>query len=515
MNVLSVDVLGKVTKLNPIQYTIAALLTPEGLENKVELYKILWILLYRSDISILNHVDSEDNSCLHYCALLSDINVVNFMIGKSVNVVRNKRKEKAFVYAKNLITKRTLETYCNTDFDVKQLESIKNKNVVFEKEMKTKKHEDNESFDDNENCDSTSSSAANNVMRLKPYKHNVEKSAKTENDQTNNVKIRDENNTNIKAEINTNIKADNNAKIKLNDFNHTVNDFETEKIYVQKYPGKMYISINTIIGFYCEQVDVNAVAVQVCVNGQEQTTNLHVIGSHIDIGETFIFNIEQAPIKIKVYMVVEYANTISRLFGSSKATKKVLKSKLNMTELSIDKYHNKLVTHEFHWQQYNAPSLLYVIKELFGKKSPNASVLHTFMSFISDDEFQHIDASVPYDLYTLSNWIKYRQNSFITWYKGYVTIRGDKSAIATLLWKRRFIQWHGYNIMIFNATSGAMVGIIDISQAMHIEIDENSKSYELRNTIRLKIENSSIEIQFDNKDKYETAMLALKTVLYC
>lgn len=495
---VKINTLGTMNDLISVQYALAALINCDIPENKEGYRKVLWVLLKYADKQILDHADSEGNNCLHYSAVLGDYDICKYLIQRGVNKLINKSNKKADVYAKDPRSRNALEIYCNTSDGSRELEMSKNTNFMFERQIemegKAKKGK----------TDSSSSHSNDSLMNKKPYKF-VETDKKIENDP-----IKDD-----AKVIQPQVAKQSESSYSNAEENHKVTDFEIKNLLVKKYPGKLYITVNTIIGFISEKDNVKSIAVKVCVDNEEQTTGFYALGSFIEMGETLIFQIKETPIKIKVFMIVEYADTtLAKYITNKRNTKKVLKAKTTLLESTIDKYHNKLVTHEFQWEKYDAPNFLFAVAELFGKKEPNASLLNTFISYISDDELQHINAPMPCDLYSVTFWIKYRQNSFVTWYKGYVAIRGERSPVATHLWKRRYIQWHGYNIMIFNDTSGALIGTLDIKQGKHINQNDNEKKFCPENTVRLKLNRSIVEFQFDNKEKFDVAVLALESLLF-
>ncbi|KAM0676011.1 hypothetical protein GVAV_000791 [Gurleya vavrai] len=499
--------LGKVQDLNSVQYLIVKMIT--ALEDeKEEIKRALNILLKKADRRVFNFTDSRGNNCLHYASIIGDFKTIERMLENGAEILKNDENKNPYEVCDEIKSKCILNSYMkrneesknkNQDNDIKNHENLfkgqENKHVTFIEEK-------------NDDSLQNSPTSNNEILNMKP---NLE-------------------NSNVKVQILPNFEE---SKIgSVNWFKHEkyskdteysideeetkkMNDLETEKLYVVKYPGKLFISINTIIAFYTEKNNVKSVSVKVCVDGVEQETNPYLPNTHIEIGETLIFNIEHAPIKIKTYMVVEFnEKAFAGVLFKKENKRKILKSKLAIEEKSIDRFHNILMVHDFHWRPYETANVFTAFKDFFSQRLPNASILQTYMSFISNDELKYVSAPVPNDLSSLSFWIRYRLNSFYMWFRGYITIRGENSNIATHLWKRRFVQWYGYKILVYNEFSKLLIGVIDISNAKYLVHDQNTKEFFVDNSLKLQADGGIVEFQFDNREKYNNAIYALKNLLY-
>jgi len=194
-------------------------------------------------------------------------------------------------------------------------------------------------------------------------------------------------------------------------------------------------------------------------------------------------------------------------------TRKVLTSSVTINGDTIGRFHNNLCQFDFQWKKYKTSNWIKAIKNALSTSLGDATLLSTHISFISNDEFGIIKADKPIDLKTLSHWLRYRKNSFNMWFKGYVNIRGENCNIATHLWKRRFIQWNGYQICLFNEFSGILVGVFDISNAKYLYYKEDTKDHFLENSFKIFSHDGLVEFQFDNKEKFGVGMNALRHLL--
>ncbi|KAM0686873.1 hypothetical protein COBT_001894, partial [Conglomerata obtusa] len=404
--------LGRVQNLNSIQYLIAKMIMERG-DGADELRRALVILMKKCSLCVYNARDCRGNNCLHYGGVLGDFEVTRIMLDSGVEMNKNDDGKYAYELCMDKRTKNLIWNY-TTIYEENQKKNLdKEKKVTFKQDIIEGEYQSpiesssNDTRGLNESIMSSKPNIVEQYVKIKEDLPFFEKSIIGKD---------------IENELKTEYRV-NQINIEDNDVKK-LHDVETEKILVQKYPGKVFISINTIIGYYSDKDNIKLVGVKLIVNGEEKETNYYAPNSHIEIGELLIFNITEPMIKIKAFMIVEFNdNAISNILFKTKNNRKILKAKITINDEQINKFHNNLVVHEFQWQPYETANVFTAFKDFFSRRLPNASVLQTYISFISDDEYKYVNAPFPNDLNSLSFWIRYRVNSFYLWYKGFITLR--------------------------------------------------------------------------------------------
>lgn len=495
-NYFNVQPLGEITAVNTLQYMAIQLIESDNEDRKEEVKRVLLILLKKANIDVLNAHDSRGNNFLHYSALVGDYDITKFILEENVEIIYNFDGISPMVCCHDDRTKKLLEKWYTPQNSKEEhsesfMENISDVNSV---------HESNESTSPTNNLNDES------ILNMKPEcdvtETENEKIYKNEQDDSS-ITI-----SNQEAETNANYQISHVDTTLLE--NHKINHIEPAKINIKKFPGDLYLNFVDIEKFVCNDANVESLIIRAYVNEDFQETKPIDPFYNLEIDQVLVFPIKTPNITVKIYMILNYANT-SR-FKFVKKTRKVLESSLHIDLERLDQCHNFLYQHSFEWNVYETKNIFHNIKDFFTDNIPKASNLRSYISFISWDEYNIIPQSKPTDGNSLIKWLLYRTNCFIVWFKGYANIRGDNNSVATHLWKRRYIHWYGYKLMIFNECSGVLIGTVDITDAKYICYEEITKEYILENTVKF-FDDGVLELQFDNAEKYKVIKNAFEQCL--
>lgn len=282
-------------------------------------------------------------------------------------------------------------------------------------------------------------------------------------------------------------------------------ELEPREIHIQKFPGILFIHIDNIANFISSSNDVESVAVKIICNGTDvRYTEFRKEDSTIDFSQLIKFRVRSAEINLRFFVVIKYFQTkLNRLLSSNKF-RKVSEATYKITQDTIDDHHNIFSERILNLKSYKTKNLVKNFKDMFSSKLPGAKSIKTFITYISKPELPDTKMTTE----KLVEFLVYRQNSIILWYKGYANVRGD-CPVATHLWKRRLIEWHGYNIVIFNEFSYKSVGVFDISGCKYVA--RNDDVFE--NYVKLIGKNGILEVQLDCKERFDVISDAVKQCL--
>lgn len=494
----TINYIGVVSNLNCLQYLLGNMINTFEDEDIDDMRRMFIILVNKASPDLLKSRDTLNNNILHYLAVIGDCDLVRIIIEKGVEVCVNSQKKLPHHYCKEEKCKKILINWS-------KIRSQAKKDILGSRDTQSSEESSNYVSE----CrleDKSTNSYTDNLVTIS------DKSGDRKIfDKCGFVDIPDKKLTNQYVENNDlkkkKEKGMDNYQIRKIDISgihqKKCYEIEPEEIKIKKYPGKLYISTQNIIGYFSAREDIDFISLCVIVNHEVKNSKKIKPGANIDLDEIFSFTLTEPEAKIKLYLLAEFTDF---LFKKSE-TRKIMQSKvLHITPKNIDKCHNNFLSYDFEWLSYTTKSLFKNLKDLFSTKMPTATLLKSHISYISEEELTHINSEIPHSTKSLVSWLIFRRNSYVVWFRGYANVRGD-CRMVTHLWRRRFVQWHGYKLMFFNEFSGVMVGTIDISNAKFLCDDDSKKISE--NTVKLILEDGMVEVQFDNHEKYNIAKCAL------
>lgn len=277
------------------------------------------------------------------------------------------------------------------------------------------------------------------------------------------------------------------------------------KMIINRYPGYLFIHIDQVERFMTSGKEVESVSIKIESKGILCETKRYPVNTNIGMNEML-----QVPIS-KVESTGTPLRFILLLHHKSGHVTKSCESMLTIDSGRIRSIHNNLLESRLSWDNYVSRNLLKSIRSFFTSGAPDAWILKIYLSFISEDEFRLIPAPLPQDLKSLSKWLVVKKFSYNIWFRGFVNVRGDAGKACTNLWKRRYVRCYGYMIFVFNEHSRSLIGTISLVDAC-FDPSTNNKVY-LENFLRISLGQSSVELHFDTKDKYNTCKNALSMML--
>lgn len=288
--------------------------------------------------------------------------------------------------------------------------------------------------------------------------------------------------------------------------NSRYSEIKPREVKIKKFPGSLFVHVDSISNFIYKGNNIESVTVKVICNEFDiEYTNLKKEEKNINFSELISFKVKKAKINLKFFVVIKYSQTsMSKLF-STPEYRKVLKSEYYINDNNIKDFHNQFTKIVHRLEPYKSYNLLNNIKDVFAAELPKADYITTYITYVSKPEIPRIKINTK----NLVNFLDYRQNSTILWYSGYVNIRGE-CKVATFLWKRRLIEWHGYFILIFNDSSYKYVGMFDISGCKYVTMNDNNI---LEHCIKIVGKEGIIELQVDNEVNFKNIKEAVGNCL--
>lgn len=491
-----VNYMGVVTRMTCLQYSLSNMINAYESIEIDDMRIIFKILVKKASFDLLEMQDSMNNNILHYLAILGDCELIRMILDMGLEVCINEQGKLPHNYCRSEKPKTILVNWSK---------------IRTKFECNLSKHEEeyieeiyslqNQKFLNNEQNDMTCSgtnSCQNLHDKLKDRKMIYQyKSTEThDNKQTNQIVL----NSDINKSTDQSMQNSQIKKLKVSDiFKKKCYEVEHEEVRINKYPGKLYVCAQNVIGFFSEKNNVDSVCLKVIVNNEIKIGKRFRPEANIDVDEVFTFSLNEPQASVRIFLV---ANLAEELFHKKEERKVLVSKVLNINENTIDKFHNSFAQNDFEWYAYKTSNILRKFKDMLSSKFPTANILKCHISYVSDEELSYINHGSQNTTKSLIKWLIYRKNSCFVWFRGYVNVRGD-NRVVTHLWRRRFIQWIGYKMLFFNEFSGAIVGTIDISEAKFVYDDTYKKVGQ--NTIKVVLHDGIVEMQFDNSEKYEDA----------
>lgn len=283
------------------------------------------------------------------------------------------------------------------------------------------------------------------------------------------------------------------------------NEIKPLKVRIKMFPGTLYVQIDSITDFVSRSNDIESVGVRVICNGLSvKCTDYEKEDFLIKYSNLLSFYLYRPCTKLKFIVVVKYIiNPYNRFFTESRY-RKVLEANYKIPSEGIIEHHNSFKLRTLDLERYKTRDIVKKFKDLFFHEHPTANRLKTYIAYVSSPEVPAGDMTTK----RLINYLMYKENSSFLWYKGYVNIRGE-CAVATHLWKRRLVEWHGYHIVIFNEFSYKMVGVFDITGCKYLAINDDVLEY----CVRLVGKEGVLELQVDNEINWNMLRFSTKKCL--
>lgn len=508
---LVVRKLGRVSSLNVPQYLASR---ADALQQRsedaecraqAEHYKrALVAVLRRAPLPVLEHEDTKGNTLLHYCALLGSYEAMEILVERKVKVARNFEGVLAYAVCSDPHTKGLLRGY------MRKYQSRHSASRFFESVKKTKKAVD------------SSSSQELSFVDKKPaidfYKLNVGESSavdaaeSAESTATGFVPLQ---------------CLENGAKAGPRDASGTyrfstsnlrtkcVGDLPIEEVCIRRYPGRLYVIFDRILGLECAKPGVESVFLVVRCSSWLATTSSHEASACVELREIVAVPVFRDTSEISVDVCVKQSvrGGLGGILGISSAkNKRIGGFRVALNPGMLGRCHNTVVKMEcsIAYSTHHS-TLLQMLRRMFIGSKASTSSADLFLSYIAEDELEHVEAPEPRCIETLFDWLKVRKVTPYVWFRGFVNVRGEGGA-TTQLWKRRLVKWQGIHLTVHNEHSGASFGEVNMTQVADFSTESGDPAT-LRNYVKLVLESSVFEMSFDNAETYEKFLGSLKYFL--
>lgn len=508
---LVVRKLGRVSNLNVLQYLASRADAMQqksenaGCRAQAKHYKrTLVAVLRRAPLPVLEHEDSKGNTLLHYCALLGSYEATEILVEKKVKVARNFEGVLAYAICTDPHTKGLLRSY------MRKCQSRHSTSRFFESVKKAKKIVD------------SSSSEELSFVDKKPaidfYKLNVgENAAGDAPASAEDTAIGFVPPLSPKDRVKAGMR-DANGAYRFSTSNlrtKCVGDLPIEEVCIRRYPGRLYVIFDRILGLECAKPGVESIFLVVRCSSWLATTSSHEASACVELREIVAVPIfrDTSEISVDVCVRQNVRGSLGGILGiSSVKNKRIGGFRVALNPGMLGRCHNTVVKMECSivYSAYHS-TLLQMLRRMFIGSKASTSSADLFFSYIAEDELEHVEAPEPRCIETLFDWLKVRKVSPYVWFRGFVNVRGEGGA-TTQLWKRRLVKWQGIHLTVHNEHSGASFGGVNMTQVTDFSTESGDPAT-LRNYVKLVLESSVFEMSFDNSETYEKFLGSLKYFL--
>ncbi|ELQ75083.1 hypothetical protein THOM_1979, partial [Trachipleistophora hominis] len=281
-------------------------------------------------------------------------------------------------------------------------------------------------------------------------------------------------------------------KFVINDNSNDTSDTDkpSEILQLNLVPGTLYINVSGIIGKYGNHPKLESF--YVVLKNKEGVVGVEEVkkeyGKAFDV--FFKLNIvDNCQLKLILYLKYKNMSFDYRQSSNSKALDKNLKKYGECTvecdKDEIKKWHNGVHFVDYALKKHSEPNIIKRFLELFEPDPPEIYGLKAHVSYIALEEQKMIQVRTISNLSDLKEWLRFRQNTYKKFFHGYVNLKGHGLEHCTHLWKRRYIEWNGYKINIFNVYTSEKIGTVDISNASVQCVDVESKNFLKDNLMRI------------------------------
>ncbi|KAF9762914.1 hypothetical protein NGRA_1671 [Nosema granulosis] len=279
-----------------------------------------------------------------------------------------------------------------------------------------------------------------------------------------------------------------------------------DNLRIKKYPGFLYVNIASIERYMSTDKNVKSVNIRLESDDMVYETPQYTESPSVEMNIMVYFSVRNMESPIKIRFILQ------KHFRDSERVEKACETDLVIDKDTIEQIHNNITEFENVWTPYTSNNFIKNFFSFFTDNVADAWCLKTHLAYISEEELQVVGGPTPKDLYELSRWIKIKKYSYTSWFAGFVNIRGNLQDVCTFLWKRRYVQWCGYVISVYNDQSRTLVGTINLIDII-IKGNENITSLDDENKIRIIFEKSLIEFHFDSIDKFNTFKQVIDAIL--
>lgn len=295
---------------------------------------------------------------------------------------------------------------------------------------------------------------------------------------------------------------------------------EEKVITVDLVPGTLHFNIMGLIGDLQHKMSQVACFYVALEDKEKGILNIREITKKDADSCNEYFSIQVTDLlQIEMYLYAKFEDVLYTM--SQGHTRKMLEKKLcpvgsaqMIFELDdLRKYHNKPTIVDQKIQQKTKLNPFKRLIQMLGPDIPNIYGIKTEICYTSNEEEEMIveqkNINSSKDLH---KWLHVRENTFKKFFHGYVNIKGYNMKVCTHLWKRRFVQWNGYEFILFNVYTQEEVGSLNFSKhlpTITVEaVDISQKNFLKDNLIKINIESGFLELHFDNLNAFETCLSA-------
>lgn len=283
------------------------------------------------------------------------------------------------------------------------------------------------------------------------------------------------------------IEQNNNAK---NIVSNTIINEDRRKIFIQKFPGKLFIALDSIEKLNLEPN--SHIFLKVLLNDKIILTNQFTESSFIKINQFItvpLSSIKKSNFEIKIFLNVFCEGKNDLKFET------VLKFNQNM----IEKLHNKLEEIKSNWSLISNNSFKSIFNKMLFRSNKTEALLRSYCSFLSDQEL----TKSPENLLDLCKWIMIRKYSCVCLFEGILNLKGVNGDYR---WFRRYVKWYGYTIYIFDINTQKYIEQISLLDS--IPILESIK----KNIFKFHKNLSEVEIHCETQETLLSTMEAICTI---
>lgn len=294
---------------------------------------------------------------------------------------------------------------------------------------------------------------------------------------------------------------------------------DEEVIRLDLVPGSLHVNISSIIGNLnhdMDEIDSFYIAIEEKEEGLVGIREIkkETLNSCNEYFNVMVNNI----VTMKIHL---YAKCKDTKFEYSQAKsiitleRKLKKIGMNKTLFDVEdlkKIHNNLTSVDYKISKKLITNPFKKLLDLFEPNLPNIYGFQAQICYTSTDEADYIESDYIKNLDDLKKWLDMRENSYKQFFNGYINLKGQNIKFATYLWKRRFIQWNGYNFILYNVDTQEEIGKINFKKNINTisvhSIDISDRNFLKDNLIKIYIDNGILELHFDNIKAYERCLSA-------
>lgn len=269
-----------------------------------------------------------------------------------------------------------------------------------------------------------------------------------------------------------------------------VSKIDDHRVFVNKYPGKLYIALNSLEKLNLEPGSRLSLKLSL---GDKQILAYQFTGNNFIRIQQFvsvpIISSKKANIVIKATIKVRC---------DGKPDKKY-ESLMKFNQRTIENMHNKLEEVKFNWAAVSDLNITSIINKILLKSSTVDALLRCHCSYMSDQEVP----KPTVNLIEMCKSIMVRKYSCICLFEGFLNI---KSPNNNYKWVRRYVKWHGYMLYMFDVNTNDFVDNVSLLNSTPI-LDSLKK-----NIFKFSEESSKIEIHCDTQEALLGTMEAICTI---